>query len=296
MARVVTVTANPLLNFTCERTVTAGAVNRVPGLTMVAEGKGVNVARVLAAHGHAVVAMGFAGGATGELLAVGARGYGVEPAFTATAARLRIGFQAGAAEDHHPTTLLEDGFAVTAAEATALLDELDRRLAGTDLVIASGSVPDPGLVGFYAELLTRCAAVDVPCWLDAYGPAMDAALAGPHPPALSKPNRQEYEGGSGWNRVAELHLTDGAAGLLVRDAEGERRLRPPAVTQVNPVGCGDCYLAGLAHARLSGWDAERQWRYAAAAGAANAARADVAAIAPDEIAALTDGVAIETAG
>jgi fructose-1-phosphate kinase PfkB-like protein len=60
----------------------------------------------------------------------------------------------------------------------------------------------------------------------------------------------------------------------------------------NPVGSGDCYLAALAHARLTGMALTDQLRYAAAAGAANAARIDIARIAPADIRALVDDVQI----
>ena len=48
MACVLTVTANPLLNFVTDTAVSPRAVNRVRGCAVSTEGKGVNVARVLA--------------------------------------------------------------------------------------------------------------------------------------------------------------------------------------------------------------------------------------------------------
>ena len=49
---VLAVNANPLLNLVHGGDFTPGAVNRVAAMTVTAEGKGVNVARVLARHGH----------------------------------------------------------------------------------------------------------------------------------------------------------------------------------------------------------------------------------------------------
>jgi fructose-1-phosphate kinase PfkB-like protein len=293
VATVVTVTANPLLNFICEHRVEAGTVNRVPGCAVSAEGKGVNVARLMVAHGHHAIACGFAGGHTGALLTDTVAASGVAVAFTPTASRLRVGFQATPADDDHPTTLLEHGFALTEAECAHLLDTVSAHLSQADLVIASGSVPDPIADGLYVELLARCAAAKVPCWIDAYGPAMDAAVRCPNPPAVSKPNRQEYGSSAHWDRVREVHLSDGGAGVEVHHPDGRFKVHPAPVTQVNPVGSGDCYLAGLAHGRLSNWPLERQLRYAAAAGAANAARSDVAMIAPAEAEALVASVQIE---
>ena len=95
-----------------------------------------------------------------------------------------------------------------------------------------------------------------------------------------------------WLPARELHLSDGANEIKVRHPEGRFRVIPPTVEARNPVGSGDCYLAALAHARLTGMPLEEQLRYAAAAGAANAARIDIARISPADIRALVDDVQI----
>ncbi|MFM8330581.1 MAG: 1-phosphofructokinase family hexose kinase [Candidatus Methylumidiphilus sp.] len=295
MPQVLVINPNPLLNLVHVGGFAPGAVNHVPSLTMAAEGKGVNVARVLARHGHAVALVGFAGGHSGAWLRDLVRAEGIADACVATAAPLRVGFMA-AGGGGHPTTVLPDGFAVTAAECAALLARVEALLDSVRLVIASGSVPDPVASDLYVRLLTLCARHAVPCWLDAYGPAMARALAGPVAPDLAKPNREELGQGLRWERVGELHITDGAGVIEVGSArEGGWRMRPPALSQVNPVGSGDCYVAGLAHGWLSGWSFAQRLRYAAAAGAANALRADVAMIAPGEVAALLGQVSLERA-
>ncbi|MFW5750867.1 MAG: 1-phosphofructokinase family hexose kinase [Planctomycetota bacterium] len=295
MAGVLTLTPNPLLDFVTSTELQPGAVNRVPTLAAVAEGKGVNVARILAAHGHRVIAGGFAGGHPGAWLAELVDALGVEAAFTPTAADLRVGFMAPIAGAPTPTTALADGFAVSAAEAARMRAQLRRHLAQVQLVIVSGSVPDPSCEALLSGICADCADAGVPCWVDSYGPAMATALACEMPPALAKPNRQEYDGIGGWDRVDELHLTDGAAPVAVRDAYGSWRVLPPAVAQINPVGSGDAYIAGLAHGQLVGMDHHARLRYAGAAGAANAARADVCAMPPEAIAELADAVRIDVA-
>lgn len=286
MATVITVTANALLNFTCTERISCGQVNRVSQLRTVAEGKGINVGRVLTAHGHRVIACGFAGGETGALFRQHLAELGLEDALTPTAARLRSGFMDGGDAGHHPTTILEHGFAVSAAEVAALADAVTAQLAAADLVIVCGSVPDPLAAPAYATMLLACGQRGIPCWVDSYGPGMDAALNAPPAPSLAKPNREELARNEGWQRCAELHITNGPAAIEVQTAELRLRVTPPPVTEVNPIGSGDCYLGALAHARLSGMSLEDQLRYASAAGAANAARADVAAITPAEIEAL----------
>lgn len=241
------------------------------------------MARVLARHGHAVVLTGFAGGHSGAWLRELGRAEGIQDACVETAATLRVGFMAGGAEGH-PTTMFPGGFPVTPAECAALLEEVEKRLGSARLVIAAGSVPDPAAEPLYADLLELCGRYNVPCWLDAYGPAMSRALEGAVAPGVAAPNRQEWAQSRGWERVEELHVTDGAAAVEVASRrEGCWRVFPPAVRQVNPVGCGDCYLAGLAHGWLNGLPWEERLRYAAAAGAANVLRLDVAMIGPGEV-------------
>lgn len=294
MATILTLTANPLIDHLAASRIEAGAVNRVGHFVPLAGGKGLNMGRVLARHGHRVIATGFAGGPTGQLLADLTAADGMEPAFVATAARSRIGFIAIDPERGGTTAVLENGCAITPAEMGSMMLRFRALLTGIDLVIVGGSVPHENCNGLYRQVLDACALAKIPCWVDSYGVAMDEALAGVHPPALAKPNKQEYGKGRRWLPCRELHLTDGANEIKVRHPHGRFRIIPPTVKQLNQVGSGDCYLAALAHARLANLSIEEQLRYAAAAGAANAARVDIARISPADIEALVDQVQITT--
>lgn len=293
MARVLTITANPLLNFLAQEPLQAGRVNRVAHLTPAAEGKGVNVARILAAHGHQVCAAVCAGGATGTLLAEVLATEDLPCDRYAPAATLRCGFMTTAPAGGKPTTLLANGFAVSGVEARAWCERLASLLPGQDLVIASGSVPDPNLDDCYRFLATACAEREIPFWLDAYGPAVDRALQGPYPPQLTKPNKEEYASSQHWRRSGWVHRSDGGAGVDIIATVGRWRVTPPPVTERNPIGSGDSYIAALAHATLEDWPLERRFAYAAAAGAANASRDDVARVRPPDIAALVPGARVE---
>jgi fructose-1-phosphate kinase PfkB-like protein len=285
MATIVTLTANPLLDHLAEARIAPGRIARVEAFTPVAGGKGTNMGRVLARHGHRVIAAGFAGGESGRQFADLIAADGLEPALTPTAARTRIGFiclDQGDARGN--TSVMEGGFAVTSEELGALVTQMRRLVIGADLCLVGGSVPDPSCAPLYRLVLEVCHQAGVPCWIDAYGPAMDQALAAAHPPELAKPNREEYGAdGRPWLACRELHLSDGPREVHVRHPQGRFRVAPPTLEECNPVGSGDCYLAALAHARLAGWPLAEQLRYAAAAGAANAARADVARIGPADI-------------
>jgi tagatose 6-phosphate kinase len=293
MATILTLTANPLVDHLTAGRICGNSVNRIGHFTALAGGKGLNMGRVLARHGHRVVATGFVGGPEGELLASLTAADGMEPAFVPTAARTRIGFIAIDPEGGGSTAVLEHGSPVTAAEMGTLMQRFRTLLTGVDLVLVGGSVPHETCNGLYRQVLDQCALANVTCWIDSYGVAMDEALGGANPPALCKPNKQEYgKNGRRWLPARELHLSDGANEVKVRHPEGRFRVIPPEVEARNPVGSGDCYLAALAHARLSGQPLIEQLRYAAAAGAANAARIDIARIAPSDIRALVDEVQV----
>lgn len=291
MATVVIITPNTMLDHVSAAAFTAGKVNRVDRFEHVAGGKGLNVGRVLARHGHTVIACGYAGGDTGEQLRTLVAADGQTAAFTPTQARTRIGF-AVSNPDGVTSAAIESGFSVSAGEVSALVNDVADVITRCDLVIGCGSVPDLSCVSLWRQILVKCAHVQVPCWLDSYGPAMQEALSCGTPPALVKPNRQEYDADRSWVNSREIHLTDGGAGLKIRHPEGRWRVTPPTIVEKNPIGSGDSYLAGLAHARLAGMALLDQYRYATAAGAANAARADIAQIGPRDIAALVDRVVI----
>jgi len=293
MATILTITANPLLDYLATVAVTPGKVHRVQHFTPVAGGKGLNVARVLSRHGHRVLAGGFLGGSSGEQIAALTIADGVEPCFTPIAATTRLGFLLTDPSAGGTTSVMEQGPEISASEIAVLIAQVRARLSDVQLVIISGGVPSASCNDLYRVLLDVCAQANVPCWVDGYGPAMDAALAGAHPPALVKPNREEYGDDSRrWVVASEIHLSNGAEELQIYTPHGRFRVVPPKVVEVNPIGSGDCYVAALAHARLTGTDLIGQLRYAAAAGAANAARADVARIGPAEISRLASLVEV----
>jgi len=295
MGHVVTVTANPLLDHIAEIPWRHGTVSRTTSISRAAGGKGINVARVLARHGHQCTAGCLGGGHEADELGDLIAADGIRPELVRTAARLRIGFQI-AEQQAGTVACIEEGFRVTTDERERFVAAVTAALRGAELCIISGSVPDLGMDDIYRRMADAAAAAGVPCWIDSYGKAMLAALAGANPPALAKPNKQEYGGDpQPWLAARELHLTDGAGQVTVRAPEGRWRVAPPAVSEANPIGSGDCWLAGYAHGRLSGWDIPRALAWASAAGAANACRVEVARIGPEDIKPLVDRVQVTPA-
>ena len=64
------------------------------------------------------------------------------------------------------------------------------------------------------------------------------------------------------------------------------RAIPPQITPVNPIGSGDCLLAGLVDGWLSAFDPEPLVRHAIGCAVANAMVWDAGAIDPGEVGAV----------
>ena len=85
------------------------------------------------------------------------------------------------------------------------------------------------------------------------------------------------------------------APALVRVDGRDFRAAPPAIEVVNPIGSGDCLLAGLVDGWIAGLNGEELVRRGLACGAANAEVWDAGAITPEAVARLEPEVAVEPA-
>src|SRR5262249_51638949 len=92
--------------------------------------------------------------------------------------------------------------------------------------------------------------------------------------------------------LLERFARHGAQSAVVTDGPGEilavldghrHRVQPPPLDVVNPVGSGDCLLAGTVDGWLAGLDAGARLRHAIACARANALVWDAGAIDPEEV-------------
>ncbi|MFF5713436.1 1-phosphofructokinase family hexose kinase [Streptomyces sp. NPDC012756] len=263
---IVTVTLNTALDLTYRvPALTPHASHRVTQVIERPGGKGLNVARVLAALGHETVATGFAGGATGatlrdQLAATPVRDELVE---TAGTTRRTVAIVDTASGD--TTQLNEPGPTVTAAEWNAFRARFTELLDGARAVALCGSLP-PGIhVGAYAELIRLARTAGVPVLLDTSGEPLRRGIAAR--PDLVKPNADELAQLTGARephratrdarrRGARAVVSSlGPEGMLAATPEGLWRATPPAAVKGNPTGAGDSAVAGL----LSGLVDDAPW-------------------------------------
>ncbi|NUL05412.1 1-phosphofructokinase family hexose kinase [Streptomyces lunaelactis] len=263
---ILTVTLNTALDITYHvPALTPHACHRVGEVRERPGGKGLNVARVLAALGHETVVTGFAGGATGavlrDLLAPLAPHDALLPIAGTTRRTLAVVDDASG----DTTQLNEPGPTVSPEEWAAFLSSYGSLLRDADAVALCGSLP-PGIhVGAYAELVRRARAADVPVLLDTSGEPLRRGIAAR--PDLVKPNADELAQLTGSREplratrdarrrgahtvVASL----GADGVLAATPDGVWQASPPASVRGNPTGAGDSAVAGL----LSGLVEQLPW-------------------------------------
>lgn len=230
-------------------------------------GKGVNVARVLAALGHDTVVTGFVGGPTGETLrrllaeSTGPLTDALVPITGTTRRTVAVVDEASG----DTTQLNEAGPDVSPEEWTAFDDRYTRLLRDARAVTLCGSLPPGVPVGAYAHLVRQARAQHVPVLLDTSGEPLRRGIAAR--PDVVKPNAAELAALTGSTDPLRATLDArrrgahavaaslGPDGMLAVTPDGAWRATPPDRLTGNPTGAGDSAVAGL----LSAWSAGLPW-------------------------------------
>ncbi|MER7897207.1 1-phosphofructokinase family hexose kinase [Streptomyces sp. NPDC096046] len=254
---ILTVTLNTALDITYRvGSLRPHASHRVSEVTEGPGGKGVNVARVLAALGHEVAVTGFTGGATGRVVRERLAAVpGVMDAFVPISGATRRTIAVVDERTGDTTQLNEPGPLVTPTEWSSFQEAYADLLPSASAVALCGSLPPGVPVGAYAGLVRTARAAGVPVLLDTSGEALRRGVAAR--PDMIKPNTDELAELTGSHEplratqdarrrgaravVASL----GAEGLLAVTPEGRWRAVPPTPVRGNPTGAGDAVVAGL---------------------------------------------------
>lgn len=274
---ILTVTLNAALDVTYETPqVSWDGVNRVAAVHRRAGGKGVNVARVLAALGQEVLVTGLAGGPTGRAVEQDLEAAGLAHALVPVTGETRTTLVV--AEPGAHTLFNEPGPHVGEDEFAGFLLTYEALLREARAVVLSGSLPRGLPPTTYATLAAFARDRGVPAIVDADGEPLRHAPEGR--PAIVKPNADELaravphgtpeEGAAALReRGAESVIVSlGADGALAVTADGTFRARMPYAVDGNPTGAGDALVAGLALGLVSPCPWPDLLRRAAALGAA----------------------------
>ena len=282
---IVVVSLNPALDITHEvSSPDWKGVNRPHAVHVRPGGKGVNVARTLAALGAEVTLLGLAGGPSGEELSWLLAGSGMSVGLTPIRARTRRTFAVVDTGSGEAALFNEPGPPVSDGEYGEFVAAYQEAAAGAAVVVLSGSLPVGVPSSAYAELIAAARPLSVPVILDSSGAAL--ALGAAARPALVKPNVAELAEVTGrcppladMKEVAKagrelgpaVAVSLGPDGVLAVTEEGGWLARPGEVVRGNPTGAGDALVAGLADgfARGLGWP--ERLRHGVALGAASVA-------------------------
>ncbi|MDL5202308.1 1-phosphofructokinase family hexose kinase [Streptomyces sp. ALI-76-A] len=261
---ILTVTLNAALDITYRvRSLRPHTSHRVTEVTERPGGKGLYVARVLAALGHEVTATGFTGGATGRslqdhLTAVPRLVDALVPAGDATRRTIAVVDE----RTGDTTQLNEPGPTVTPAEWSAFQEAYEGLVPSADAVALCGSLPPGVPVGAYAGLIRTARTAGVPVLLDTSGEPLRRGVAAR--PDIVKPNADELAELTGSHEPSRatqdarrrgaraVVASLGTQGLLAVTPEGRWRATPPARVHGNPTGAGDSLVAGLLSGLVEG--------------------------------------------
>ena len=295
-------------NFTIDRTIrldkiVPGSVHRTGPATASLGGKGVNVARVARAFGRRGVLVGFMPSTSAPELAMLAAAEGAELAgvpITGIVRAASIFLEASG----RVTVFNEPGPTVDEDDWSRLLAEIERRAAGQQTIVCSGSLPPGSPVEGYARVVAAAREAGLRSIVDSTGEVLASALTAR--PDVVSPNLAEAEtlvvgpGIEGVEPEGELvvqRAVEAAQGLVDRGAgraivsagshgaafsHGSETvfLPAPEVSLVSPIGAGDSLVGGLVLALEEGQPFTDAVRFALAVASASCEQPVAGAVDP----------------
>ncbi|MDT4907151.1 MAG: 1-phosphofructokinase [Pseudonocardiales bacterium] len=274
-----------------------GAVMRALEVEVSAGGKGVNIARVVRAHGRRATLVGLvADNDRAHLLGL-LKGEGADVVDVPIPGDVRMAMIMIERPGGRTTVLNEPGSTISTQSWQHYRDAVEHALPGHTVLACSGSLPPGAPVDAYGQLVELAHRAGIPALVDSAPAALRGSLASR--PDLVTPNLQEAEaaisGGSGSvladadtdvrerATAAALTLcelgaraaavTAGAAGVALADADSRQVRWVPTVQVdvISAVGAGDSFLAGVLLAVDSGAPGTAvDWAEAVLRGAATA--------------------------
>ncbi|MDX6621219.1 MAG: 1-phosphofructokinase [Gaiellales bacterium] len=295
-----------------------GYVQRPRSAMATAGGKAVNICRASRAHGVRPRLVANLPGRMGELVGdmLAAEGHDVRAVATAGEARSQI---IVIEDDARITILNEPGAVLSDSDLARLLAALLEELPGQRVVVASGSLPPGAPDDAYGRVVELARAAGALSVVDAARAALSACL--PFEPDVVTPNLAEataallgsadeaVEAGGDTPRAAALEaarglraagaraalVTAGRHGVAGAAGDGCFWIAAPAVAQVNPVGAGDSFVAGLAAALERGEPLREATVAAVATGSASVAHELAGGVDPLLVAELQPALSPEPA-
>ncbi|WP_017381423.1 1-phosphofructokinase [Paenisporosarcina sp. TG-14] len=249
-------------------------------------GKGINVSRVLKRLDVNSVALGFAGGFTGNYIEQFLENEGIKTDFIETEEITRINVKIKAQEE---TELNGPGPVINTQQQDLLIKKI-RILKKGDWFVLAGSLPESIPQTFFMKIASICRDEGVHFVLDTSGPALKDLVN--TQPFLIKPN--EHELGELFDTiisnkqeachyakklvnqgVQHVIVSMGKEGALLVTKDHIISAEAPKGKVVNTVGSGDSVISGFIASYTKEQDTEKAFRYGVASGSATAFRSDL---------------------
>ncbi len=305
-SRIVTVTANPSLDrtITLDAPLQPGAVQAAASSREDAGGKGINVARVVAAAGIETLAV--LPLAEDDPFAAALRASHVPSRLVEVVGHVRANVTI-TDPDGVTTKLNLPGATLSPADVAELIRSVVEACEGANWLVLAGSLPPGAGDRLYVDISravrARWGAASPRIAVDTSGAAL-RAVVDEASPDLIKPNDEELaelvgvalESGSDLAaavlpvaralvpaKVAAALVTLGAAGAVLVNADGAWQATPPRIRVVSTVGAGDSSLAGYVLADVDGDDPAGRLRRSVKYGAAAASLPGTQAPTPDDL-------------
>ena len=272
-------------------------------------GKGFNVSRMLAALDVPSIALGFAGGSTGETLQIGLESLGIQTDFTPIAGETRTNVSLVTPAHSHYLKVNEKGPTISASEQATLMRQIEALVKPDDWWVLAGSLPPGVPASFYAELTHEIKAGGGRVILDTSGEPLRLGCAAQ--PYMIKPNGVELTELTGQpadsmeqalqaarilDGIEYIAVSLGSTGALLIQHDHAWFAPAPSIIERNSIGAGDSMLAGL----LSVFQQDSQanpaevLRYGVACGAATAAKSGTSLGTRAEVENLAQQIKIES--
>jgi 1-phosphofructokinase family hexose kinase len=284
---VLTVTTNPLLEYRYE----INALQRNSTMRAVKEynyagGKGINVSRQLNKLNIKNQALLFLGGLNGKKLRKSIEADGINFSVVNTNSETRTASLLMSKEDGKITTVIGESSPPGLKEIEEFKNRMEKMMANCSTVVFAGSSPseEAGEIFKYGiELANRLDKVSV---LDTYGSLLNDCID--KAPTVLHNNVSELESSLAVDLSEEkdkldyldslyakgiklAFITDGKNGAYASKFDFKYKITPPEIDAMDATGSGDAFVSGIIYGFEKAMVLDDIMKFAAAAGAANAA-------------------------
>lgn len=306
---IFTVTLNPALDKTVViRNFKPGTVCRTESARLDAGGKGINISKVVQSLGGHSLAMGIAGGATGEYLCRELQKMEIPNDFVFSPAETRVNLKIVDPELGTNTDINDPGEPASQALLQQVFEKIEAAAQPGDLVAFAGKTPPETDEHLLAQWIEQLRLRGILTALDTVGAPMRWGVKAL--PTVIKPNQEELEELLGRKLTSFSEITAAVQDLVRSGIQyvvvsqgadgalffcGDRVLRAHGVNVPvrSTVGAGDSMLASVLLDLQRGSDLETIATHAVAVGAAAVMYPGTQAPSREDVEALMDQVKLE---